>query len=341
MSVSGIFRGLHAPVAFACLLGAALPLSAQAPQEEPTPTVTETIQVTATRTPEDVETVPASVTVISGDDLAARGAIDLPSALALAAGVSVAPGGENGPAGSVPEIWGLRELDAFLLVVDGVPWGGAFNPALPSLDLANVDRIEILRGSAPVLFGATSFFGVIHVIHRAGKLGLGTAILTGMKYAIDGGFDYFLNLDADFSHPPRFIPALLAGMAGNDVMIGSRYVPGGGYIGWPLSRVVMSRGVNLLVRLLMRLPARDCSGGYRCYRVDLLRRARLERVRSTGYSFEEEVLYRCRKAGGRIGEAPIVFEERRAGASKVDPREVVRSMSLLVWLGLQALFGDG
>lgn len=187
MSVSGIFRGLHAPVALICLLGAALPLSAQAPQEEPAaPTVTETIQVTATRTPEDVETVPASVTVISGEDLAARGVLDLPSALALAAGISVAPGGENGPAGSVPEIWGLREFDAFLLVVDGVPWGGAFNPALPTLDLANVERIEILRGSAPVLFGATSFSGVIQVIHRAAGAPGGAVSVWGGNFSSGG-----------------------------------------------------------------------------------------------------------------------------------------------------------
>jgi iron complex outermembrane receptor protein len=187
MSVSGIFRGLTAPMAFVCLLGAALPLAAQeAPQEPATPTVTETIQVTATRTPEDVETVPASVTVISGEDLAARGAIDLPSALALAAGISVAPGGDIGPAGSVPEIWGLREFDAFLLVVDGVPWGGAFNPALPTLDLTNVERIEILRGAAPVLYGATSFVGVIHVIHRAAGAAGRTASVWGGNYGSGG-----------------------------------------------------------------------------------------------------------------------------------------------------------
>ena len=107
-----------------------------------------------------------SVEVITGDELRARGATDLPAALALVAGVSVAPGGDGGPAGSVPEIWGLREFDAFLLVVDGVPWGGAFNPALPALDLTDVDRIEVLRGAAPVMYGATSFVGVIHVIHR-------------------------------------------------------------------------------------------------------------------------------------------------------------------------------
>src|SRR6185295_448430 len=168
MSVFKTFRGLALPAAFAAVLGAVPPSSVFAQGENPqapASTVTETIQVTATRTPEDVEGVPASVTVISGDELRARGVTDLPGALALVAGVSVAPGGDGGPAGSVPELWGLREFDAFLLVVDGVPWGGAFNPDLPTLDLNGVERIEVLRGAAPVLFGATSFTGVIHVLH--------------------------------------------------------------------------------------------------------------------------------------------------------------------------------
>jgi iron complex outermembrane receptor protein len=129
--------------------------------------VEETIQITATRIPEDVLDIPASVTVVTASEMAARGATDLASALSLAAGVAIAPGGDGGPASSVPELMGLREFDAFLLVVDGVPWGGAFNPALSTLDLTNVDRIEILRGAAPVLYGATSFVGVIHVIHRS------------------------------------------------------------------------------------------------------------------------------------------------------------------------------
>jgi iron complex outermembrane receptor protein len=142
-------------------------LSAQQP-----PKTSQTIEVTATRIAEDVTVVPAEVTVIDGDELRARNARDLQSALALTAGVSIAPGGDSGPAGSVPELWGLREFDAFLLVVDGVPWGGAFNPDLPTLDLTDVDRIEVLRGSAPVMYGATSFVGVIHVIHRvAGSQG--------------------------------------------------------------------------------------------------------------------------------------------------------------------------
>ncbi len=146
---------------------AAAPCSAQAPHSSPLPVMSGTIEVTTTKAPIAVERVPASVTVVSGDDLRASGARDLASALNLVAGLSIAPGGDAGPAASVPEIWGLREFDAFLLVVDGVPWGGAFNPALPAIDMTDVERIEIVRGAAPVMYGATSFSGVIQVIHRA------------------------------------------------------------------------------------------------------------------------------------------------------------------------------
>jgi dolichol-phosphate mannosyltransferase len=181
----------------------------------------------------------------------------------------------------------------------------------------------------------------VQVLHRAGKLGLGSAILAAMRYAMDHDYDLFVNMDADFSHHPRFLPAILAGMSRYDVMIGSRYIRGGGTANWPLARRLMSFGVNLVVRALMRSPAKDCSGGYRCYRVARLRRARLHDTISRGYSFQQEVLYRCRKAGCRIGETPILFENRKAGDSKVSAREAVRSMSLLVWLGLEATFGAG
>jgi outer membrane receptor protein involved in Fe transport len=212
MPVVKSFRGL----ALSASLAAALwPVPARPQTADPTaaapatpPRVAESIEVTATRVPEDVETVPASITIVTGEEIAARGATDLPSALALAAGLSVAPGGDAGPAGSVPEIWGLREFDAFLLVVDGVPWGGAFNPATPSLDLTDVDRIEILRGSAPVMYGATSFVGVIHVLHRrpgapgrtvrlsAGSFGSGSAALTAALPAL-GAFQQSLAVDGE------------------------------------------------------------------------------------------------------------------------------------------------
>ncbi|HEU4401927.1 MAG TPA: TonB-dependent receptor [Candidatus Polarisedimenticolia bacterium] len=146
----------------------------------------ERIQVTATRVPEDVESVPTSITVIDGDEIRARGAADLAGALALAAGVAVAPGGDGGPASSVPEIWGLREFDAFLLVVDGIPWGGAFNPDLASLNLNGVARIEVLRGAAPVMFGATSFVGVIQVIHEEAGSGASVVRLSGGSFSSGG-----------------------------------------------------------------------------------------------------------------------------------------------------------
>jgi len=125
------------------------------------------LQVTATRVAAPEDRVPVSITVISGEELASRQAYDLRSAMALVAGLDIAPGGDGGPASAVPGMWGLREFDAFLLVVDGVPWGGAFNPALSTLVLTDIERIEVLRGAAPVMYGATSFVGVIHVIHRA------------------------------------------------------------------------------------------------------------------------------------------------------------------------------
>jgi dolichol-phosphate mannosyltransferase len=179
----------------------------------------------------------------------------------------------------------------------------------------------------------------LHVLHRPGKMGLGTAILAGMLYALEQQYDLFVNMDADFSHHPRYLPALLAGMDHHDVMIGSRYVPGGGSANWPLSRQLMSRSINALVSLLMRIPARDCSGAYRCYRVSKLGEARLDRVRSRGYSFQQEVLYRCRKSGCKIGETPILFENRRAGKSKVNTREALRSIAMIFRIGLPAFFG--
>jgi dolichol-phosphate mannosyltransferase len=179
----------------------------------------------------------------------------------------------------------------------------------------------------------------ITLLRRPGKLGLGTALIAAMNYAMQHNYDYLQNMDADFSHPPRYLPGILAGMSKYDVMIGSRYVAGGGTENWPLPRRVMSRSVNLLVRFLFRMPVKDASGAYRCYRVSKLRETRLDRVRSRGYSFQQEVLFRCHKAGCKLGEYPIIFESRRAGASKVNRAEAVRSMSMIVYLGLRNFLG--
>ena len=147
------------------------------------PTNHQTMEVTATKVPEEASKVPVAMTLIDGEDLQMRGAENLSEALSLVSGVTVAPGGDGGPAGSVPEFFGLREFDAFLLVVDGVPWGGAFNPALTSLSLENVKRIEVMRGPAPVTYGATSFVGVIQVIHYEPGEGENSYRLGASSYA--------------------------------------------------------------------------------------------------------------------------------------------------------------
>lgn len=159
-----------------------------APQATPpqVPPLYEHVEVTATRVPESPDKVPAAIEVFTGDELRARGARDLRGALAFAIGVEIAPGGDGGPASSVPALWGLKEFDAFLLVVDGVPWGGAFNPALTTLDLTDVERIEVLRGPAPVMYGATSFVGVIQVVHKDTAVNDRELILHGGSFGSGG-----------------------------------------------------------------------------------------------------------------------------------------------------------
>lgn len=179
----------------------------------------------------------------------------------------------------------------------------------------------------------------VHCLHRSGKLGLGTAIIAGMRYAIEHNYDLFVNMDADFSHPPSAIPALIEGMKTKDVMIGSRYVAGGGTANWPLSRQLMSKSVNALVRLMFRMQVRDASGGLRCYRVAKLKQTTIDQMISRGYSFQQEMLYRCHLAGSKLGESPILFDNRRFGTSKVSIKETVRSLSTIVFIGLRSLFG--
>jgi dolichol-phosphate mannosyltransferase len=178
----------------------------------------------------------------------------------------------------------------------------------------------------------------LRVLHRPGKLGLGTATLAAIRYAVEHKYNLLLNMDADFSHHPRYVPALLAAMTDHDVMIGSRYVPGGGTINWPWTRRMTSRSVNIMARLFLGIPARDTSGAFRCYRVAKLAEIDLGSVLSRGYSFQEEMLSLCARVGCRIGETPIVFENRRGGTSKADAREMIRSLAVLFRLAMRRLF---
>jgi dolichol-phosphate mannosyltransferase len=175
----------------------------------------------------------------------------------------------------------------------------------------------------------------VKVLHRAGKLGLGTATLAAFRHGLALGYDLILNMDADFSHPPASIPGLLGVMDRADVAIGSRYVPGGAIRGWGPARHLMSRGANLLSRTLLGLTPRDTSGAFRCYRAEILRRIDFDQIVAKGYAFEEEILYRCRKAGARFVEVPIVFEDRQVGRSKVSGKEIVRALRDLGLLAVE------
>lgn len=180
-------------------------------------------------------------------------------------------------------------------------------------------------------------------IHRAGKEGLGTATILGLQTAIDEGYEFVVNMDADFSHDPKYLPDLVSGMDHNsppvDVMIGTRYAKGGGVDGWPLSRRIMSRLVNLYTRLIIGLSVSDCSGAFRCYRTGILKKIDFSNVKSTGYSFFEEILWHLKNVGARFGECPIIFVDRELGESKISLAEAVNAVRVITAVGIRARLG--
>ena len=165
----------------------------------------------------------------------------------------------------------------------------------------------------------------LHLLRREGKLGLGSAYLAGFRYGLDRGYDQVFTMDADFSHNPRYIPQMLEAMKRYDVVIGSRYVPGGGIENWPVHRLILSRFANFYTRVLLRIPVRDCTAGFRCYSAEVLETVEPFGIRASGYSFLEEMAFRVCRLGFEVGEIPIVFENRRAGSSKIDSLEIYRA----------------
>jgi dolichol-phosphate mannosyltransferase len=154
-----------------------------------------------------------------------------------------------------------------------------------------------------------------------------------MQYGIEHNYDYVLNMDADFSHHPRYIPALIAAMDNADVAIGSRYCAGGGTQGWPARRRLMSWAVNTYARTLLGLTPKDTSGAFRCYRASLLKRLDFTAIKSRGYSFQEEILWRLKRLGARMTEVPIVFADRERGQSKINKQEAISALWVIWRLG--------
>ncbi|MDA7951495.1 MAG: polyprenol monophosphomannose synthase [Pirellulaceae bacterium] len=176
-----------------------------------------------------------------------------------------------------------------------------------------------------------------HTIIRSGKLGLGSAVVAAMNYAIENDYEYLVNLDADFSHDPEIIPKMLSLLEADqaDLVIGSRYVEGGQVSGWSWHRKVISRGVNILARWLLSLKPFDCSGSFRAYRVSSLKKLSFGEIYSGGYSFFEEVLWLLSQQKVVIKEEPIHFRDRTKGKSKINLREAIVALAVLLRLGVK------
>ena len=174
-------------------------------------------------------------------------------------------------------------------------------------------------------------------IHRARQLGPGAGDLAGFRRALADGFDRVLTMDADFSHHPRYIPALIELSRDTDLVIGSRYVRGGGTLNCTLKRRALSRGANAFARLMLGLQARDATAGVRCYRREVFASIDMDTLFSNGYSFLIEMLYRVERKGWAVGEVPVVFNDRRLGVSKISRQEVYRAMYTVLRLSASRL----
>jgi len=177
----------------------------------------------------------------------------------------------------------------------------------------------------------------VRVLHRSGKLGLGSAVIQGFQFALASGYRLVITIDADLSHDPSNIPKMIGLMRKYDLVIGSRYVRDGGMVNWSIKRLLLSMFANAMLKMILGLEQKDCSGGFKCYQTTLLRRIGVERIISKGYVFYVEILYRAIRAGARVAEVPIIFVNRDKGKSKLGLNEIVGyavNIFRLKWLNL-------
>ena len=208
------------------------------------------------------------------------------------------------------------------------PLVDAILAALPDADLLVVDD-DSPDGTGAWCEQHASAEPRLKCLRRTSERGLGSATIAAFRYAIEHDYGLVLTMDADFSHPPEFLTALVAAADSADVVIGSRYVAGGAIEGWPLPRRIVSRLINGASRHLAGLAPRDCSGAFRCYRVEALRRIDLAAIRSGGFAYLEEILWHLQRSGATIVEVPITFRERRAGRSKTTIGEGVGKLKTI------------
>lgn len=202
-----------------------------------------------------------------------------------------------------------------------IPLSEGILAASPRLEILVVDDASP-DGTGDVVEKIGEEDSRVHLLRRSGKLGLGTAYLAGFKYGLENGYDLIFTMDADRSHNPKYLPAMLEMLDDHDMVVGSRYVPGGGIENWPVHRRVLSTFANFYTRTALRVTVHDCTAGFRGYRREVLETVDPFRVKSSGYSFLYEMVWRVTRAGFRIGEVPIVFEQRVAGDSKINSSEI-------------------
>jgi dolichol-phosphate mannosyltransferase len=207
---------------------------------------------------------------------------------------------------------------------------------VPACDVLIIDD-NSSDGTGELADGIHTRLPAVKVIHRPGKLGLGTAYIAGFKYALAHDYDVIFEMDADFSHDPQYLPMFLQAIRHADLVIGSRYVPGGETPSWsPIRRWISGSG-NIFARHLLGIPIRDCTAGFRCYRREVLQSIDLNTIRSTGYAFQIELTYHALKRGFKIVEIPIVFFDRRVGKSKMSHKIMIEALIYV----LQTRFGSG
>lgn len=174
----------------------------------------------------------------------------------------------------------------------------------------------------------------LFLLKRAGKLGLGTAYVAGYKWAIQNNYDLVMQMDADFSHHPKYIPQFLKTIENSDLVLGSRYIKGGGVLNWGLGRKIISMGGSLYARTILGLPFKDLTGGFKCFRIEVLKAIDIDSLKSNGYSFQIETTYKTFKKKFRIKEIPIIFEDRRVGQSKMSSKIFLEALMMVIKLRL-------
>jgi dolichol-phosphate mannosyltransferase len=170
----------------------------------------------------------------------------------------------------------------------------------------------------------------VHVLHRAGKMGLGSAYIAGFRYALERDYEAIFEMDADFSHNPESVPTFLRELESADLVLGSRYLHGVTVVNWPLSRLILSYSANVYCRVITGMPIKDATGGFKCFRRRVLEAIDWDRVKSDGYGFQIEINFKAYRKGFRIQEIPILFVDRRAGESKMS-RKIVWEAAFMVW----------